>query len=237
MEFRAGLTITSSTVAMTRCTTEGVVAFSGPGLAGLNLTGAHVWFAEGSARGGSLISPFPIAPTPAATLNSSQLFVTGDNTTELVAGTTPATTPVPAVTSSGASNVVVAPAVRVVGHAGGGEHGGGGSYARSPLPSQVATLSSPVQLDLQLRAPGAIRGHMLLSLVPAQPVPLGPLGDWWLDWPHFVVDSGNMPTNGIRTARLVVPPMFPGQPIVVQGLVLYPSGIQLSAPAPVLVSR
>jgi hypothetical protein len=32
---------------------------------------------------------------------------------------------------------------------------------------------------VRLWAPGALRGYMLLSLVPAASVPLGPLGDLW----------------------------------------------------------
>jgi hypothetical protein len=54
---------------------------------------------------------------------------------------------------------------------------------------------------------------------------------------NFVLDGGNVPPNGVPMASISVPPIAPGLPVIVQGLVVYQAVPQLSAPAPVTLGR
>lgn len=226
-----GLVIDQSTVAMTRCHVVGPLD-----RAALNVRRSRVWFSEGTCRGATATSPFFRTPTPAISIELSDLIVAGDATTLLAAGTATATVPVSPIVGIG-SNIVVDVNVTLQSHAGAPSYTGSGTFRTGQIPSMLAELTTPNQLDLRLHAPGALRGYMLLSLVPAAPVPLGPLGDLWVEPNNLVLDTGIMPPNGVRTATFVVPPIAPGLPVIVQGFAIYPAGPQLSAPAPLTLGR
>jgi NADPH2:quinone reductase len=134
----------------------------------MTVRGSRVWFSEGACRGGSTSLPFTTAPASAIAVECSELFVAGDGSTILAAGTSTSTTPVSAIQGT-ASTTTVDPDVTVTTHAGAPAHSGSGTSFRSRIPSVLASLPSPTQLDLRLHAPGALRGYVLLSTARALP--------------------------------------------------------------------
>ncbi|MBK8978829.1 MAG: hypothetical protein IPM29_23255 [Planctomycetes bacterium] len=213
-------------MALTRCTLDGV-----QGGAALDVRNARVWFAEGTCRGAAELLPFFLDPGVAVSITSGQLCVAGDAATVIAAGTATSTNPVPAIVGT-SSTVTVDVHVTLQSHAGAPPLSGTVTLSIGRLPSIRAEQTSATQLDLRLHAPGALRGHALLGPLPAQPIPLGALGDLWVELANLVLDGGNVPANGVRTATFPLPALPPGLPVMVQGLVVYPSGPQLSAPAP-----
>jgi hypothetical protein len=230
--------IEQSTVAMTRCNAEGnALPFTAP-TPGISITGSRVWFSEGVSLGGTPPSglPFPTPPSPGITLDRSDLFVAGDGSTTIAAGSSPTLTPVAAVVGN-TSNTTVDPDVTLRSHGGAPDHTGNGTFTRSRVPSLLA-MASATRFDLRLHATTASFGFLLLSTVPARPTQLGPIGDLWLDGSTlFVLDSGPVPPNGDRIASFTLPRLPLGLPVMVQGLALYPIDVKLSAPAPVTFGR
>ena len=187
----------------------------------LQLQNSSVVIAESTVRGlGNLLFP-----GTAVTLNGGSLTVAGAADTVLTA--TGAQWPAIDVV---AGTVVLEPAVTLQ-PSGTAPPVRGGTVLSQRVPSVLIDFA-PNGFTTRLHAPGALRGHTLLSLPLPGSVAL-PFGDLWLDPLHLVLDSGSMPASGIRTSSTVVlpPGLPPGITIVVQGLVAQPTGIQLSTAA------
>ena len=165
--------------------------------------------------------PFPFTPI---TLTGGQLTVTGDPTTRIAVPPQGGVGPAIRINSGLA---IIDPSVILVPK---GAPPVAGNSVIQPVASVRASVSSNA-LTTQLRATGALRGHTLLSL-PIFSTVLPPVfgSDLWISPTHIVLDTGTMPTNGVRTTTTPLPTRPAGIQVTIQALIARPNALELSAP-------
>ena len=164
---------------------------------------------------------------PAVRLDSGELTLTGPQCRLVGGNSATPLFPAPAIETRG-GRLRVDPGVTLIPGAGWPAVRGPAVHSVEALPSlEVSTDNG--QLTTRLHAPGALRGHTLLSL-PQNPTLPTPFGAMWVGIPHLVLDSGSMPATGRRERSIALPPNALGLDVVIQGLVARPNGLVFSAP-------
>ena len=196
---------------------------------GVECERSTVTIAESTCSGGGNLAGFSTPLGSGIHLISGDVTIAGDASTRISAGvaTGAGGVPTPAILTGGGTLNIEQDVTLVPSH-GGAQISGPAAVTRGRVPSLDASVTSG-NLDTRLYAPGAVRGHTLLSFPQTPPLPT-PFGGMWIGFVHLVVDSGNMPANGIRAASTRLPPLPAGLHVVLQGLVVQPTTVQLSAP-------